>query len=420
VPATPPAAIAATTALAAAATPDGPTASASAAAPQAALVGPSLPATGRESAAASAASWSPPADAAPPAVNAQAPTGARPAAPIPAAQPGGPAPARPYRPLAHTKLYLARPTNDNDGLGTTWGVRAKLADPLAKHQFTLEGSYGYKSERGQYAVEYLNDQTPLHLGVRFAKQVPALRGERDALVAETTEGAELLAELPLTLSRNAYAKDRLSFGFEALDHRPFATAGGALYPPPQPTLVTAPSVALRRTQLLPGRGDQEVSAKLTRADRFWGGDLAFTSAKLSYTTRRWAPSPRQVARVGGALQWFDGQDYSRTQVTQTLGTGELGYQCRVADQVLSRYTWPYVHVGPVYFDASYQTRAGISGQTRGLDLRDRFRAEMLNSGYLSRNFAYDLKAGQTTYIERGRAPVDWYLQVTFKMRDLPF
>ncbi len=151
----------------------------------------------------------------------------------------------------------------------------------------------------------------------------------------------------------------------------------------------------------------------------YGADLDFWAFDALYLARLYAPNPRQVLSVGAALNMFDGQDFTQTQVQNWLVTGELRYDWRVADQVLSRYTWPYLHAGPVTLTASYQLRDQLNGNSAGLDLRDRARLELTNEGYLSRNFIYQLRLGPTFYTGSNSA-TDWRAELRFDWRELPF
>jgi len=327
---------------------------------------------------------------------------------------------RKYNGFSRTRNYVTRPFNDEDGMGDRFGVRSRWSDPLQQHVFHAEAGYGSgQSDQWTGAIEYLNSQTAFTVGARAFRIVPPLRGERSALVAETSSGFELLAELPVATGQNAYIQDKLQFGFEFSDHEPFATVGGVLRPAPAGAKIAGPSVGYKRTQLFPGRGNQELEVKLSQSDKMYAADLDFWQLDLLYLAKLYAPTPRHVLSVGAAFNLFDGQDFTKTQVQNYLVTGELRYDWRIADQVLSRYTWPYLHVGPVYLTASYQLRDQLNGNSAGVDLRDRARLELSNEGYLTRNFVYNLRLGPTFYTGSNSA-TDWRAELRFDWRELPF
>ena len=353
-----------------------------------------------------------------------APVAAMSASPAAAAQdqrpPSERAVQRKYDAFARTRNFVTRPFNDEDGLGDRFGVRTRWSDPLQKHRFTAEAGYGSgASDQWTAAAGYLNSQTTFNVGANVFRRVPPLRGERGALVAESSTGFEMLAELPIATGGNAYVQDKVKFGFEFADHQPFATVGGVLRPAPSGRKVAGPSVGFERTQLFPARGSQEMSVKVTQSEKMFGADLDFLSIEALYLLHLYAPNPRQVVSLGAALSMFDGQDFTLTQVQNWLATAEVRYDWRLADQVLSRYTWPYLHVGPVNLSASYQFRDQINGNPSGLDLRDRARLEVTNEGYVSRNFTYQVRLGPTFYTG-SNSGTDWRAELRFDWRELPF
>lgn len=327
---------------------------------------------------------------------------------------------RDYHAARHLSTFLARPFNSDDALGTQWGARLRATDPLAQHTVVVAGTYGYKSEKPGYEVSYVNDQTNWRLGVEASRKVAPLRAESGTLVAETTEGAAFLAQRPLACARNAYIKDKFSFGFEAADHHPFLTVGGAGSATPRRTLVVAPSVAFERTALMPGHGQRQFQLKVTHADKAVGSDIGYTDTSASYNVRLWAPTPRHVLELGAMTDWFTGQDFTRAETHQVIGAGNVKWSSRLWDQAFSRYTWPYVHLGPMYFNAAYQKRFMVAGQSGGADLLDRFSTQFVSTGYLTRHATYSLTGGQTTYINHGHNDVDWALQVGIHLRELPY
>jgi hypothetical protein len=328
-------------------------------------------------------------------------------------------PAIGYRSGPRTKLYVVRPTNDNDGLGTTWGARAQITDPLQVHTVTLQGSYGYYSKRGEYEAIYNNDASDAHVSFEFFRKVPPLRGQSNALVAEVSQGFEALAQLPVAWTDNAYAKDVLQWGVEAADHIPFATSGGVLKPPPVAAWIVGPSIGFKRVEILPGTGSHQLEGKATVAVHGMGSDLGFANVTASYVGQYWFPDPRHTLNLTVYGNWFDGEDFTRTQSTQLLGIAQLNYAWRMWDQLDARHTWPYVDIGPCTFNAGYQPRTVLSGSPQGVDARSQLQIYFDNTGWLSRLFTYELKAGNLTYIG-GNNRSDWWVQVILHFRNLPF
>ncbi len=326
---------------------------------------------------------------------------------------------RPYRGAARLRPFVLRPIQGEDGLGDAWGARATFGDPLLRHNVVAEMQLGAFSDRITYEIHYLDDQSPLRVGANVFRRVPNPRGERGALVAETSEGAELLAEWPLALTSNPYVQDKLIFGFEVAQHTPFGTAGGVLRPPPASAWIIGPSIGWRRVQLIPGSGDQEVLIKFTRADDLFGSDLSFVKADGLWARRFFAPNPRSTVTAGVALDWFDGRDFTHSEVEHLLLAAEARYDLRLADELFSRHTWPYLHVGPVHLTASYQLRELVNGTAGGADLRDRFTLELTNEGYLSRHVVYLVRAGQRWHLG-GNNESDTYIGISFDFRELPY
>jgi len=270
-----------------------------------------------------------------------------------------------------------------------------------------------------YQLQYRNDQSEWQLAANVFKRVPPYRFERGLLVADRASGVELLAELPVTWAASAYVKDKLQLGFEATEREPFATAGGVLWPAPARTWIVGPSLGFHRTQLLPGRGQQEMSAKIGTSDRTFGASVGFFHGDMTYVGRFYLPNPRSTLNVAGLVSYVTGADYTRAHVEQTIGLAEVRYELRLADQLFPRLAWPALHMGPVYLDAGYQMRDVISGPSNGVDARDQINVQLRNTGLLTRNFTYDLTAGNRTYIGGGN-PSDWYLQAKVHFRALPF
>ena len=336
---------------------------------------------------------------------------------------------RTYRAGAHLNPYLTRPFSGNDGLGDTIGVRVRVTDPLQQHNLRAQAEYGVESDKVQYDLSYYNDQTGVRMGFDLHRQVPALRSERGALVAETSEGFQFLGEVPLALTGNPYAKDTFKFGYEYNDHTPFRTSGAILTPPPNGGITAGPSLGYERVQLLPGVGEQELQAKLSRSDHRFGAGLDFWDANLQWLGRFYAPSPRAQFGVGAALDWFAGQDFDLNMTSQSVFSGELRYDWRVADEVLSRYTWPYLHMGPVTLEASYIYRQRFNRQkasagltaVSGSDLRDVATIGLKNTGYLTRHAVYELRVMQRYYVGGGFPDQsDFLALLRFQWRDLPF
>lgn len=341
--------------------------------------------------------------------------------------PGDQAGVRPYRSFERVKNYVTRPVHAPDGLGDAFGVRTRFTDPLQKHEILAEALYGTgASDQWTGRLAYLNDQTAFSVGASVFRRIPPVRGERGALVEEAVSGFELLAELPITVGQNAYSQDKVQFGYEWADHRPFGTQGGILRPAPVAGKIAGPSIGYSRDQILPGLGDQELSAKLTRSDRIVGADLDFWHLNVLYAGRFFAPTPRAKVAFAANVDYHEGDDLAlnaagtaRQVVNQQwLLTSELRYDWRFSDQFLSKELWPYVHFGPSYLSASYQMRELMHGQAAGADLRDRFTLQCRNNGYLSRLATYEVAAGPTFYVDGGKT--DWTLTLRLDWRNLPF
>ncbi|MCC7494758.1 MAG: PD40 domain-containing protein [Fimbriimonadaceae bacterium] len=331
-----------------------------------------------------------------------------------------PTASRPYRGIQRMVPYITRPYKDQDGLGDVFGVRTRFADPLLQHQLTAQLDYGTgRSDQIGFEAGYTNHQTQFQVGANFFRRVPPLRGERNALVAETALGFELLAELPIVVGHNAYSQDKLQFGYEMAERQPFATIGGVLRPAPQGAKIGALSIGYDRSEVLPGIGEQTARVKITRADHGFGSQLDYFNTDLTWVGRFYAPSPRAKLSTGINLNWFDGEDFTKAESQRWLLSGEVRYDWRLCDQLRSRYTWPYLHVGPVEVSAAYQLRELINGTATGADLRDRFSLELRNRGYLSRHAAYEFRAGPTIYIGQRSQP-DWIAQFKIDLRDLPY
>ncbi|HAZ64122.1 MAG TPA: hypothetical protein DCZ72_11010 [Armatimonadetes bacterium] len=343
-----------------------------------------------------------------------------PTAALPVAQESAPVTeSRGYRAAGRFKPYAVRPFNRDDGLGSSYGLRAHGADPLEKHQLMAEVDYGWYSERFGGQVQYRNDSSPLQLTANVYRRVPPYRFERGVLVADSESGATLQANLPLSMARNAYAKDKLRFGFQAAYHYPLSTAGGELRPAPRAAWVVGPSIGYERTQLLPGTGQQELRARLAFSRKELGADLTYTQANLAYIGRFFAPTPRQTFNLSGMVTWFDGTDYSRREIDQALALVDARYEWRVADQVLGGKLWPVVHLGPTYVEGGYLWRNHLSGVGGGLDERDALYFQVRQNGLITRHGSYDLVGGNRTYIGGGGGN-EWFFQFKIGWRPMPF
>lgn len=349
----------------------------------------------------------------------QGPAVAVAAAAVDSAEPGDEPRVRPYNSWTHIQPYITRPYSGDDGLGDTLGVRTRMTDPLNQHNFNFEVEYGLESDKVAYQLQYYNDQTPVRAGINVFRRVPPFRAERGVLVAEVSEGAEILGELPIAIGSNPYANDKIRFGYEYADHQPFKTAGGVLRPRPRPAIIAGPSIGYRRQQLLPGIGDQEINAKLTRADTRFGSTLNFVSMNATWAAHFFGPDPRRQFGVGAGLNYFDGEDFTRAEIQSWILSAEARYDWRLCDEVLSRHTWPYLHIGPVSFTTSYRMRELINGIPGGADLRDRFQIGLTNRGYLTRHFVYELNLVENLYIGSGDR-TEFLGTIRFEFRDLPF
>ncbi|MBI2302131.1 MAG: PD40 domain-containing protein, partial [Armatimonadetes bacterium] len=325
---------------------------------------------------------------------------------------------RDYDGFAHVRPYVTRPFTDDDGLGDTIGMRTRMTDPLHQHEVSAEASYGLGSDRLGWQVAYRNDQTAWRTAINFFRRVPPVRAERGVLVADSSIGTEVLAELPISFG-NPYAKDRFKLGFEYADHSPFKTAGGVLVPPPIHAVVCGPSIGWERNQIFPAVGSQHLEAKLTQSLRALGAQISFTTGTLAWNASLFAPNPRMVLGTAANLYYFEGRDFSRSKSQQLASAAELRYDWRVGDQFLSRYTWPYLHIGPTYLSASYQLRSLLKGNGSGLDLRDSAEIGLTNRGYLSRQGEYQLQLVERWFLGGGSRS-EFLALLRFQWRDLPF